>query len=161
MKRTVLLTTLAFALLCPSAFALDALTAWGRPFGAAGVRYELWKDEGGWHLRWTGAGSPHRFSGKIWAPDGRVVILRRQRLERCDRVWREGRGIRFDAFASRGWDGFDFRWRGRRLIVDLEVDGGPCRRRIFVGAEGVHPKGQPFVIVRRRHRFCLYLDPSL
>ncbi|HEX15568.1 MAG TPA: hypothetical protein ENF44_00380 [Deltaproteobacteria bacterium] len=148
MKRLLFAAGLGLLVFASGALALEAFVAWGKPVGATGVRYELWRDRGGWHLRWTGAGSFHHFFGKIWAPGGEVFLLRRHRLERGDRVWREGRGIRFDALAVGGWDGFDFRWRGKRLILDLEIDGRPCRRRIYIGADGVHPRTQPFSIVR-------------
>jgi len=36
------------------------------------------------------------------------------------------------------------------LVLDLEMDGKPCRKRIFIGSQGIHPAQQPFVIVRSR-----------
>ncbi len=149
-RMSLLWSFLMLLLLSSAASGLEALRTWGRPQEVRGARFELWHNEAGWHLRWTGAGSSHHFFGKIWAPDGELVITRRHRLEEGDRVWKEGRGIRFDAYASSGEDGFDFRWRGRELVLDLEMDGKPCRKRIFIGSQGIHPAQQPFVIVRPR-----------
>lgn len=136
-----------------TAFALKAVNAVGKPVNASGARFELWRGEGGWHLRWTGGGQNHHFFGKIMAADGNIVITSRTKLESNDRVWKEGNGIRFDAWATGGFDGFDFHWSGKELIVDIEIDGTPSYCKIFVGRNGIHPVQRPFIIRRQpEHR---------
>lgn len=133
--------------LTTSVWAIRAFRAEGKP-DASGLRYELWHDAGGWHLRWTGFNKVHHFSGRVWSPDGNVFITNRYKLEREDSVWKKGKRIHFSATSSIGIDGFDFRWKGRKLLVELKIDGRYRPMKIFIGSEGYHPKGFPLVIVR-------------
>ena len=151
MKKGFLIMSAAavFSLiLSTQTMALEGCVAQGKPSDVNGVRYELWKDQHCWHLRWTGAGDPHHFSGMIKASCGKVLIVDRHKIEEADKVWRKGNSVRFDAGASSGMDGFDFRWRGRELILDLEIDGKPSLEQIHVGSECVHPTNQPFLMYR-------------
>lgn len=141
----VFVITIAF--LTTSVWAIRAFRAEGKPT-ASGLRYELWHDSGGWHLRWTGFNRVHHFSGRLWSPDGNLFITHRYKLERGDRVWKKGRKIHFAATSSVGIDGFDFRWRGRELLVELKIDGRYRPMKIYIGSEGYHPKGFPIIIVR-------------
>jgi hypothetical protein len=90
----------------------------------------------------------YHFSGKIWAPGGDIIVTHRFKLETADSVWHEGRRVYFDGHASSGFDGFDFKWMGRELVLDLQIDGKPSRKMIFIGTKGIHPANHPFVIYR-------------
>ncbi len=142
------LLILLFLLSVASAQAMSAGSAQGRPIGAKGPRYELWKDKSGWHLRWTGSGRGHHFEGRLHAPGGEIIIIRKVSKEENDRIWRKGKTIHINARASAGFDGLDFQWRGRELVVELTIDGISRPGRIFVGKSMIHPQNHPFVITR-------------
>lgn len=115
--------------------------------------YRLWHNDNGWHLRWSSNAGQHSFSGRVWSPDGNVNLGRRVKLEPNDRVYKQGRGINFQAKAGRGGeDGFDFRWQGPNLWLELETNGKPFLNRIMVGPAGIHPNRMPFVINWHKNR---------
>jgi hypothetical protein len=143
---------ITFQLLSHVALALTASDAHGRPEYASGPRYELWRDHDHWHLRWTGAGERHHFTGRITAPEGDVYLDEKVDWEKKeDKIWKERREVRFDSWAKGGEDGFDFRWSGDELVLNLEIDGRIVKRKIFIGHDSIHPERSNFVIFRDRH----------
>jgi hypothetical protein len=125
----------------------------GRPAqlvpGATGVF--LWHDGTGWHLRATEAGKDKAvFTGQVKA-DGRVYSVAR-RTEGHDKVTHTGRPndvtYRFTNYGH--IDGLDFKVRcGTKLEVKARLDGRTINEGlVFIGADGHHPAGVPFVINR-------------
>ncbi len=150
MKRRATVLAVWTVLMAVSAgWGLPAFRAEGRPY-ARGLRYEVWHDSKGWHLRWSGGRGTHHFRGRIWSPGGHVVLLRTVEFERGDNIRTTPKEIGFKAVCSGGMDGIDFRWRGRRLFLELLIDGTYRPQRIFIGSEGYHPEASPFVIVREK-----------
>lgn len=150
-RRKVYLTLLVLTgiiLVATSALAMPARMARGKPVGAKGPRYELWHDPLGWHLRWTGAGGAHHFQGRVHVVGGSIALLEKISKEPDDRIWKTPRTIHIDAFSGGGFDGFDFRWDGPELIIELTIDGISRPKRIFIGSSLAHPRTYPFSIHR-------------
>jgi len=153
-KRIILLIGLAgLALVLISFFpgegwTLSSRTGWGKPdmLAVGPVQYQIWQDSDGWHIRWTSARKIRHFRGRIYCPEGEVVLIRRVDRERGDIIRRDGRAIVFRAHTKRGLDGFDFVVYGHSLVFDLKIDGHYRPQRVFVGAHAVNPSRVPFSI---------------
>jgi hypothetical protein len=127
----------------------------GRPKGFhAGetVRYAIWHDENGWHVRTTTAKREHVFKGHIRVEDGIFERIHSHDLEKEGKLrdwWKVGperHVVRFDFKTDRGVDGIDFRVSrsARRIHFELHIDGRPEPGRVFVGRFDQHPGRIPF-----------------
>lgn len=119
----------------------------GRPGGyRPGVpeSYWTWHDAGGWHVRVTTAGLPHRFHGWVEPAGGVITDLRPTRIEWNDRIRMAPRGVEFDFQAAGGDDGFDFHVSSGCARFFLYMDGVGRPGRTFVGAAERHPRRIPF-----------------
>jgi hypothetical protein len=128
----------------------EDINAWGRPDFEKGdvVKVALWRDDDGWHIRWTTAGHKHRFSGWIGAREGEFTAIRAVRVERGDwaRVSPNDKRLVFDTTTDGGVDGFDFRSDGKQFTFKVEVDGEDRPERVFIGKNERNPKGIPFTL---------------
>jgi hypothetical protein len=121
-----------------------------QPFAAEGLY--VWHTNDGWRLAVTHPDTSHvRFTGTI-KTDGRLYGVER-RTERSDHVVfaEDAGGVRY-RFENYGHlDGIAFHTRcANRLTFDGQVDGKPLRSdQVFIGSDGHHPGGVPFVIARQ------------
>lgn len=113
--------------------------------------YYIWHNDNGWHLRTHGPGNHHEFSARLHT-DGEFADVDTVRLESRDDVAVVDGGktlvLRFHTY---NWtDGVNFRVHGGDYLrFDLELDGHQIRvGHIYLGAEGRHPRDNPFVILR-------------
>ncbi len=130
----------------------DAWPTWteGSPGRSPGV--SVWHDETGWHVRVTHNALHDRvFSGEIHTT-GTLVGVSAVRLEKNDRLvaGSDGHRLAFRFNNHGAIDGFDF---GTQCASYLEfgfaTDGHVVSaKNIAIGAAGVHPAHDPFVIRR-------------
>ena len=100
---------------------------------------------GGWSLRWSSDGKPHRFSGSL-ETDGQITAVvplfpqaGRHRVTR-------GKRIDFDLeeVASGGGLSFSVEPPGSRVGFALAVDGKEDPQLVSAGSSGLHPAQSPF-----------------
>jgi hypothetical protein len=118
----------------------------GRPLFAPGApeAYWIWHDQGGWHLRTTTAGMPHRFHGLVVPLRGTIVDVRPTRLEWQDRIRMGPRGIEFDFVTQGGEDGFDWHVSSGCNRFETFVDGAARPGLVHLGGVGNRPHHVPF-----------------
>jgi hypothetical protein len=132
-----------------------ALDPRGKPKGFhAGdtVRYAIWHNENGWHLRTTTAKREHVFRGHVLVEGGIFERIYSHDLEKEGKLrdwWRVGperHRVTFDFKTERGLDGIDFRVSrsAKRIQFELHIDGRPEPNRVFVGRFDQHPAAIPF-----------------
>ena len=153
-KKIFLCLTIFYFISAFNAWAINVETAQGSapPHPDKGAYYRVWCNGGSWHIRWSSRSVHHNFSGRVWAPEGMVFLDKRVKTEPNDRIYVEGKGINFQAGAKTGDDGFDFRWDGPYLWLDLVIDGNALLDRIMVGPNGIHPDNMPFIMNRHIRR---------
>ena len=133
------------------AWAADALTCSGKPNFAAleSKGYFLWRDKGGWHLRWVTKGQKRQFSGTI-ACDAPFTACEGTDQGPTDAVVLAAAGlIRFDSHSSGGVKGLDFDVdsRATKLSFNLQMDGEAVPADLVrMGYRGNRPEAVPFVI---------------
>jgi len=116
------------------------------------VRYAIWHNKTGWHVRSTTELKEHRFKGHIRVEGGVFERIHSHDLEKEGRLadwWRLGperHEVTFEFKTDRGLDGIDFRVSksARRIHFNLHIDGRPEPGRVFVGRFDQHPVGNPF-----------------
>ena len=138
------------AVLAPSARADNDINAWGKPdFEKGDVhRAAIWRDDDGWHIRWTTAGKPHEFSGWISTPGGeftKIVMVGKEKNDWA-RVSPKDRKLVFETRTEGGVDGFDFRSDSKELTFQLLMDGRELPEQILIGANDRHPPKLPFTL---------------
>jgi hypothetical protein len=132
-----------------------ALDPRGKPKGfhtGATVRYAIWHNDNGWHLRTTTAKREHVFRGHIRVEGGTFERIYSHDLEKEGKLrdwWRVGperHRVTFDFKTDRGLDGIDFRVSksARRIHFELHIDGRPEPSHVFVGRFDQHPVAMPF-----------------
>ena len=109
--------------------------------------FYLWHDDNGHHLRTTGPGDRHEFRAEVHTA-GRLDPVTLTRVEGDDFAvvgpLRHNMLVHFETWG--GIDGVDFRIDGGQgysveLYMDDElIDPG----QIFIGANAVHPSGNPY-----------------
>jgi hypothetical protein len=110
------------------------------------IRYFLWHDADGWHLRTDSNGKPHKFKGTITVVGGKVTEIsdfedleagRPRRKRDLGHLNEAENQVTFSFTTSVARDGFDFTVDGgaREIRFDLTIDGKPAPRRILIGAE--------------------------
>lgn len=113
--------------------------------------YYLWSDDDGMHLRTHGPEKEHYFTTRL-RTDGVFVDVDSVRLEsRDDFAVLDGGHtlvLRFHTYDAT--DGVNFRIRGgTKLRLNLQLDGDLIpTESIYLGAEGKHPRTNPFTINR-------------
>jgi hypothetical protein len=152
--RTLIVLALLLAVsLAP--LAVDDVTCSGKPNFAAleSKGYFLWRDQGGWHLRWVTKGQRHDFAGTI-ASDGPFVTCEGTDQGSSDAVvLASAEVIRFDSRSSGGVKGLDFAvdHRATKISFNLQMDGQPVPADLVrLGFRGVRPEGVPFRVELRQ-----------
>ncbi len=126
----------------------------GRPDFTKGEAkgYFIWNDAEGWHVRWTTEGKAHRFSGAITC-DGQFKDYKAVSRDKGDWIKKTApNAIRFDATASGGADGVDFRMTESATYVtfDLSMDGARVPAQLVrLGANNRRAESVPLTIARR------------
>lgn len=128
---------------------LAAGVADGKPAGiepGSPAAFWIWRNPAGvWKVRTTTAKLPHLFRGRVKGVRSPIGTVRPSRTEFADRVAKAGQEVHFN-FATKGHvDGFDFRVQGC-VRFDLQIDGGPAPKKIFVGQGVASPKTNHFIL---------------
>jgi hypothetical protein len=130
----------------------EATPYWeGRPRYEPGesTGYFVWKDESGWHVRWTAKAGRPRFSGRI-SSDGFLADYKAVGQDWRGLITQANEGtITFVAFYAPSRDGIDFRLSesAGTVAFDLAIDGERTpANRVRLGAGGRHPARVPFTI---------------
>ncbi len=111
----------------------------------------IWTDGEGFHVRWTNAGEPTLFAGRIDTD---------RPLRDLERVYEHGAGfvkayggriVMFSSTSRGTTDGFDVQIPGgRKLQLELTIDGEePDTEQVRFGAEGAQPDGFPMLVFLR------------
>ena len=115
------------------------------------ARYAIWYDKDGWHLRVTSGGNLAAFTGVIEPLDGKITSVRffssnkalpAQRAEKTQTAsFRVSLKV-----GGRVMNGVDLQLADTATAVKftLKVDDKEVPDRIFIGAQGKHPKGATF-----------------
>jgi len=119
----------------------------GQPVYVTGqdLGYFLWSDDGSnWHLRWTGDGVAHDFSGTITSTTP-FINLNSIGMEAGDYVQASALSrIEFSASEVDGEDGFDFSVGETGVItIYLSVDGTERAELVTVGSDAFTPNTLP------------------
>jgi hypothetical protein len=127
----------------------------GRPPGfraGAAPAYWIWQGpRGGWRVRTTTNNAPHVFRGIIKGVTGPINNVHPTRTEFHDRVWKTRDGSwAFSFNTSSHADGFTFVVRDEGCVqFDLQLDGGPEPKHIYVGGGMVEPSSGFFIVCPR------------
>jgi hypothetical protein len=114
--------------------------------------YMVWHSGGLWHIRWQSVEKKEKFSGTIKAINGSIELDRRVNLEKKDKTKVHAPNIiQFKGKVKEQPEGFDFKWTGSKLMLDLLIDGEPHPERIYVGRRSITPSELPFYIVEGRY----------
>jgi hypothetical protein len=130
----------------------------GRPPGfrpGAPAAYWIWQGpRGGWRLRTTTGGAVHAFRGHVRGVTGAVSNVHPSRTEFRDRFWKTREGTWAFSFTTSGHaDGFTFVTRDDGCVhFDLQLDGGPEPKRVFVGQGEVQPSSGNFIVCPKAGR---------
>jgi hypothetical protein len=129
----------------------------GRPdekFVNVPVRYYVWYDSDGWHLRTASRATQLRkFHGKIKLTGGTFNKLRAIGLEQKGKYPDSSKldaartTIEFTIYTSSSFDGYDFTVKGgQEARVAFELYRGDKERpgEIYIGSEGQHPTSGKF-----------------
>jgi hypothetical protein len=152
MQKRIMVTAAMGAILLLTSLALgQMLNPQGRPEIKAGdnLAYMIWRDDHGWHLRWTTVKQRRNFSGTLHAVGGTFVNAKAVSMEKKeDRISISPDHIKFNAFTAKGQDGIDFHLgpRTRAVRFELFIDGESRPDRVFIGGAAEHPPGNPFEI---------------
>jgi arylsulfatase A-like enzyme len=102
---------------------------------------------GGWNLRWSSDGRPHRFAGRVTTAGmfRSVVPLFR---ERGKYVLKQGNTLEFSDDGQAGWSGLSFTTTPYEAPATfyLEVDGQAAPERIVLGGLAARPPSMPFTL---------------
>jgi len=110
--------------------------------------YLLWHERDLWHLRWQSPEKKAKFSGVLKAIDGSIELVRRVNLEKKDKTRvHPPNTVSFKGKVKEQPEGFDFRWTGSKLLVDLKIKGEYLPERIYIGRKPVVPPKVPFKII--------------
>jgi len=135
--------------LVPPASAHPAAAFDGRsPALAAGVavRYWLWRDANGLHLRWTASGQARRFGGTIAAPGRRIEAQVTAGGAPVEWTRIDDATLQFSATTAGRIAGLDVPDASGTVSFDLALDGSPCPlHTIRLGAGEVRPRHAPVV----------------
>ncbi len=132
----------------------------GRPAGfkpGAEAAYWIWQGpRGGWRIKTTTKDALHLFRGRFDATTGPISSVEPSRTEFRDRVWKTREGWAF-SFKTQGHaDGLIFNTRDNGCVsFDLQLDGGPTPKHIFVGRGEVEPGSSYFVVCPKGKRASL------
>jgi len=123
----------------------------GRPRGfqsGAPAAYWIWQGpRGGWRLKTTTQQMGHLFRGHIRGTTGAINQVHPSRTEFRDRVWKTKAGWAFSFKTAGHADGFTFVTSDNGCVgFDLQQDGGPHPKRIFVGKKEVEPASNHFIV---------------
>jgi len=153
MKTKTLLAGALTALLLLTGLALGqaGLNPNGRPAAKAGdyLGYLVWRDDNGWHVRWSTAKVVRGFSGSIQAIGGTFLDAKGVGLEsKTDHLSISPGLIKYSAKAAQHQDGIDFKLSPKTKLVRFEllIDGKPERERVIVGRGKQRPPSIPFEI---------------
>ena len=108
--------------------------------------YLVWHYGNLWHIRWQSPEKKARFSGTLRAVDGSISLEERVNLERKDKVKKEDDTISFKGKVKEEPEGFDFTWSGRKLILDLYIEGDHLPTKVYIGKRAIRPTGVPFSV---------------
>lgn len=87
------------------------------------------------------------FRGRIKGVSGAVVNVHPSRTEHRDRVAHTSDGWMFNFRTQGHADGLTFGTQdGGCVRFDLQLDGGPVPKRVFIGAKEISPRSGHFVL---------------
>lgn len=114
----------------------------------APAAYWIWQGpRGHWRVRTTSHDQPHLFRGFIHPVETSLGDIEPSRTEFRDRIWKRNQSFAFSFKTRSHADGFTFVSENNGCVrFDLQLDGGPEPKRIFVGAREVQPSSNHFVV---------------
>jgi hypothetical protein len=129
----------------------------GKPEGMkAGdtVRWYVWHDGDGWHVRTTTKKALHEFTGTMRVINGQVTGVNLAKIENAGATkdwWRLSEGnkvVTLDLRTDGGMDGFDFQVgdKANQIEFTLFIDGKEKKDLIFVGKNAANPSAANFVL---------------
>ena len=132
--------------------AIIAVNPVGEPRGLTqgnAVRYFLWCDAEGWHVRTDSGGKPHVFNGSLSVKGGKITAISDfENLEAGKRKKKADLGIvnnarnqiTFKFTTSKKRDGFDFQVdeSAKEIRFNFLIDGKTAPHRVLIG-----PASQP------------------
>lgn len=129
----------------------------GKPAGMeAGqpVRWYVWHDKNGWHVRTTTKSKEHEFTGTIRVLGGAVNHVHPAKMEGKSKQkdwWALSEGnkvVTLKLKTDGGMDGFDFEVgpSAKEIVFALKVDGKDDPKHIHIGKQGDHPDAAKFTL---------------
>ncbi len=130
----------------------EDINAWGKPDfeGGDAAKVAIWRDDDGWHIRFTTAGKQRQYTGFIGTPDGHFTDVTFVRKERGDwaRINAAEKRLTFDVSVKGGVDGFDFRSHSTEFRFHVTIDGREVPDRVLIGKNNRNPSKIPFVLTK-------------
>jgi hypothetical protein len=166
-RRIALLAAIALAIpaVAEEKHKLEDVNPVGKPDGFRGglsSRYAVWYDDEGWHVRTTsGPKGPHSFPGTVEIVGGKMVSLTPvavegkgvKKKEADQGTWNAQHTVfKFTLSTGKGHtDGFDLKVTDSATAVKftLTAGGDESPGKIFIGANGEHPKEVTFYLPAR------------
>lgn len=129
----------------------------GRPASfrsGAPPAYWIWQGpRGGWRLRTTTQNAPHVFRGRIKSTSSTIVNVHPSRTEYRDRIRRTSDGWIFHFRTEGHADGFTFMAQDQGCVhFDLQLDGGPVTKRVFIGQAEHEIRSGHFIICPKGYK---------
>ena len=125
-----------------------------------GIRYFLWYDAAGWHLRTDSGGRKHDFTGLIKVAGGKVTRIanfgnletgKKKKKMDLGILSKDKTEITFKFTTSKRHDGFDFQVDDAASAIkfQLMIDGGAKPGRVLIGASGQPAPEEVFALPAR------------
>ncbi len=123
----------------------------GRPRGfrpGAPAAFWIWQGpRGGWRLKTTTKQMAHLFRGHLRGTTGGINQVHPSRTEFRDRIWKTKQGWAFSFKTLGHADGFTFVISDNGCVrFDLQLDGGPHPKKIFIGKREIQPPSNHFIV---------------
>ena len=113
--------------------------------------YFIWYDASGWHIRWSGDGALHDFTGTITTP-GFISSFTAVDFEFPGDTWSmpNPSTLTFTATEDIGEDGFDITIvASNEITFDIYLDGVHIKEKVFIGEKSANPVDIPFTLVAK------------
>lgn len=133
----------------------DEVDPKGMPSGykpGLSARYVIWYDTDGWHIRVTTSAALTKFMGTVEPVDGKIISMKLVSGKKgadLPPLDTKSKSISLSNELGKGLQsGYDFKLEDSATAIkfDLKINDKESPELIFIGANGVHPKGSAILL---------------